>query len=326
MSPATVDAYISAIRRALLGETTPPQKHSANAKPYRCKKCGNLFYSGAKEPECSRCWSTNLEQLKEMPKAKPAPAEGINDDVSFEEWLIEHENERGRPHDKLLRGLKNFFNFLIQKKIPAPEGQDWRDWYSRITIPSSNMVDVDISVDDVVRGYKATPDELKPLFKLLAYSGQRLTHTIKALVSWSADYITDVGTTPNGSKLMKYNLQGVSEGTKMAAFMYYSAEFEPQMMELGRRLREGAASYTDVGRYASSLSGDIGGGTGITAKMLRKWQYNFIIDNGVGGDAIADFIQGRSIGTVGGRQYREKKKHADEGMLRVWDKFPSLED
>jgi len=61
----------------------------------------------------------------------------------------------------------------------------------------------------------------------------------------------------------------------------------------------------------------------LPAKYLRKWNYNFLILNGVP-ESVADFIQGRASITVGSMHYLAKVKQADEWYNRVVDKLIKL--
>lgn len=62
---------------------------------------------------------------------------------------------------------------------------------------------------------------------------------------------------------------------------------------------------------------------GLPAKYLRKWNYNFLILNGVP-ESVADFIQGRASITVGSMHYLAKVKQADEWYSRIADKLLSI--
>lgn len=62
---------------------------------------------------------------------------------------------------------------------------------------------------------------------------------------------------------------------------------------------------------------------GLPAKYLRKWNYNFLILNGVP-ESVADFIQGRSSSTVGSMHYLAKVKQAVEWYSRVVGKLIKL--
>jgi len=62
---------------------------------------------------------------------------------------------------------------------------------------------------------------------------------------------------------------------------------------------------------------------GLPAKYLRKWNYNFLILNGVP-ESVADFIQGRASITVGSMHYLAKVKQADEWYSRVVDKIKKV--
>jgi len=58
----------------------------------------------------------------------------------------------------------------------------------------------------------------------------------------------------------------------------------------------------------------------LPAKYLRKWNYNFLILNGVP-ESVADFIQGRASITVGSMHYLAKVKQADEWYSRIVNKL-----
>ena len=63
----------------------------------------------------------------------------------------------------------------------------------------------------------------------------------------------------------------------------------------------------------------------LPAKYPRKWNYNFLILNGVP-ESVADFIQGRASITVGSMHYLAKVKQADEWYSRVVGKLMKLFD
>lgn len=55
---------------------------------------------------------------------------------------------------------------------------------------------------------------------------------------------------------------------------------------------------------------------GLPAKYLRKWNYNFLILNGVT-ESVADFIQGRASITVGFMHYLAKLSKVMSGILEL---------
>lgn len=66
------------------------------------------------------------------------------------------------------------------------------------------------------------------------------------------------------------------------------------------------------------------GKRGLPPKYLRKWHYNFLIENSVP-ESVCDFVQGRSLGkSVGGMHYLAKTKQADRFYSRVAEMFPAL--
>ena len=107
-----------------------------------------------------------------------------------------------------------------------------------------------------------------------------------------------------GEKIAKYPLS-LDRKSKRSFYAYMPKNFA---MELKRiELSEEA-----VKQYLSRR--------GLPAKYLRKWNYNFLILNGVP-ESVADFIQGRSSYTIGSMHYLAKVKQADEWYSKVVDKF-----
>ena len=66
------------------------------------------------------------------------------------------------------------------------------------------------------------------------------------------------------------------------------------------------------------------GGINFGAKLLRKFHYNFLRQNGIEKD-IAEFIQGRSSVDVGSTHYLDKIRLAKEQYKKIADKFPKLD-
>ena len=58
-------------------------------------------------------------------------------------------------------------------------------------------------------------------------------------------------------------------------------------------------------------------------KYLRKWHYNYLLENGVPEDVV-DFIQGRSPLKIGSMHYLAKVKQADHFYSRIADKLVEL--
>ncbi len=58
----------------------------------------------------------------------------------------------------------------------------------------------------------------------------------------------------------------------------------------------------------------------LPAKYLKKWNYDFLILQGVP-ESVADFIQGRASVTVGSMHYLAKVKQADEWYGGIVDKL-----
>jgi len=61
----------------------------------------------------------------------------------------------------------------------------------------------------------------------------------------------------------------------------------------------------------------------LPAKYPRKWNYNFLILNGVL-ESVADFIQGRASITFGSMHYLAKVEQASKWYSRVVDRLIEL--
>ncbi|MBN1175343.1 hypothetical protein JXA48_01740 [Candidatus Woesearchaeota archaeon] len=59
------------------------------------------------------------------------------------------------------------------------------------------------------------------------------------------------------------------------------------------------------------------------AKYLRKWQYNFLLYNGVP-EGVADFIQGRASNSIGANHYLAKNQQAEFWYKQVAKKLSEV--
>jgi Fe-S-cluster-containing dehydrogenase component len=89
---------------------------------YKCRKCGYMFYSKAKKPDCSKCRTTNLrlianispekiEQLQKKLKEKRLLRKNTTQKtkrwISFDEWERQNSRENNfTSMQELLRRIK----------------------------------------------------------------------------------------------------------------------------------------------------------------------------------------------------------------------------
>jgi intergrase/recombinase len=77
-----------------------------------------------------------------------------------------------------MRALLNFFNFLDGEEVI--EITRFRRY---VKIKQSRIYEVYISDDELKEAYKACPDNLKPIFRLLMYSGSRFSQLYSVITS-----------------------------------------------------------------------------------------------------------------------------------------------
>jgi len=194
--------------------------------------------------------------------------------------------------------LRNFINFLEEIGAIAPEFAN--KLRKPLKVVRSN-VDAFIPSDkDVINAYKKFDKEkYRIVFKILLYSGIRITETMQFINGFDRSRLMING------KIAKYPLFADRQ-SKNAYFVYLPAKF-------AKELKKTKVTLSGCKNYFSRRK--------LPPKYLRKWQYNFLILNGVP-ESVADFIQGRASITVGSMHYLAKVKQADEFYAKVVDKFP----
>ncbi|MEM4057985.1 MAG: integrase [Thermoplasmata archaeon] len=172
--------------------------------------------------------------------------------------------------------------------------------YLRILCVTKNHNSIDIFVysdNDVKRLYKNIDnDRISMYFKILLYSGIRITELSKMLMEFEKKRLMVV----NG-EFMRYQLNWV-RGEKKAFYVYLPIELKPQLKQYykvsPRQIEDELRKY------------------GIKGKILRKVNYNKLLLAGIN-DSIADFIQNRVADSIGSRHYANMLLQADSNYLKA---------
>jgi intergrase/recombinase len=163
-----------------------------------------------------------------------------------------------------------------------------------VKIPRTNIDNYIPEDEKVVLAFGKVNDErYKILFKLLAFSGIRLREALYLLNHFDTERVI------LNKEIAKYPL-GLERGTKRVFYAYIPKQFSEEIKRAD--LKEANAE-----RYIARR---------LPAKYLRKWQYNFLISNGVP-ESVCDFIQGRAPSTVGSMHYLAKVKQADAWYAKI---------
>ncbi len=196
--------------------------------------------------------------------------------------------------------LRNFINFLEEKEIITPEQAN------RLRRPLKTVrskADAYFPSDEeVINAFNRFNDvRYRIVFKVLAYSGIRITEAEKFLNEFDKRRLM-----VNGN-IAKYPLF-FERSSKKSYFVYLPSKFAENLERVN-------ITHHSIENYFSRR--------GFCAKYLRKWNYNFLILNGVP-ESVADFIQGRTSITVGSMHYLAKVRQADEWYSRIVDKFEEI--
>jgi intergrase/recombinase len=183
--------------------------------------------------------------------------------------------------------VRVYLNFLEENELLSGEDAD----YFRKAIPSrKTSPDGFIPSDEKVReAYsKIESEPMKTAFSVLAASGIRIMELVKMMKEYDRDKLIV------NHDIAKYPLN-YFRGHKKAFYVYM-----PKNLALS--LKEVEFNDDTISHYFSEI--------GLAPKYLRKWQYNFLIYQGVP-EGVADFIQGRASESVGSMHYLSKVKQAD---------------
>jgi intergrase/recombinase len=204
--------------------------------------------------------------------------------------------------DKEERGLRNLFNYFEDEEIDEIGGYSLEKWRRFVKIKKSGVVEIYVNDEEIKKGYNDCPAEMKPIYKLLVYSGNRLTHIHQMLEKFDERNLIIEG------EVAHYPTSFLSSGTKSTFHLFFPASFIPDLKKI-----------CSLKSYCSVLK-DIKSGR-VTAKTIRKWHLNIMIKEGVT-ESVADFIQGRASITVGSAHYLNKVNQAADQYRRIAGKFP----
>jgi intergrase/recombinase len=204
--------------------------------------------------------------------------------------------------DKEERGLRNLFNFFEDEEQDEICGYGLDKWRRFVKIKKSGVVEIYVNDQEIKEAYISCPTEMKSIYKLLVYSGNRLTHIHQMLKSFDERNIIKDG------DVAHYPTSFLSSGTKSTFHLYFPTSFIPELKRI-----------CNLKSYCSVLK-DIQCGR-VTAKTIRKWHLNTMIREGIT-ESVADFIQGRASTTVGSAHYLNKVQQATNQYNKIAGKFP----
>jgi len=223
---------------------------------------------------------------------------GITNPKELEKIVMENRK------DKLIKGLRNFFNYLEYQEIYELNGYSLDQWKKRLKLPRSNVREIYISDEEIIEAYNRIKDneQLELCFKLLVFSGLRLKHLWEAMKEFDRSKIIVK------DKIARYPVSFVSKSTKKSYWLYMPSSIVNEL----KKFRFNYWYYQKGIKFNR-----------VDSSTIRKWHLNKLIELNVP-ESIADFIQGRASITVGSTHYLNKTKQADKWYSRVVDKITKI--
>jgi len=202
----------------------------------------------------------------------------------------------------LALALRNLLNYF--EEFSLIDEADLHRYRKVVHVPKTGTDDYVPITSEVIEAYKRVDmPKYRLAFKVMMYSGIRPIEAVELL------RIYDSGRIMVDGQVAKYPLS-MNRDTKRVLYAYMPSSIVPELRQ------------TKLGLNALKV---YFGKRGLPPKYLRKWQYNFLIENNVP-ESVCDFIQGRSLGkSVGGMHYLAKVRQADGFYLRTVERFPSLD-
>ncbi len=201
--------------------------------------------------------------------------------------------------DNYGRALKNLFNFMEYEEIEEFNGIPIERWKKKIKLRPSGIREIYISDNELKESYQQIDKHYKVPFKLLVYSGMRLTQILKGIENIENVVLKD--------QIARIPIRSISKGKKQGFWIYLPLQFFNELREFNPKY----CYYTYLEKIRIYR---------VSASTIRKWNYNFLIENNVP-ESIADFIQGRASTTVGSSHYLNKTIQADREYNRILDKL-----
>jgi len=239
---------------------------------------------------------------------------------------------RGFESDRhAMLALRNYVRFLEQTgRLRRSEAEDYRAVIPCIPTRPRPEVERSVSEEDVARAFRSIRGSGKVrrvrelFFRMLFYTGLRETEVTELISQFSPLTLQrTVSAFDPPERVALYDLEAVTiptrrSGSKRCYVAIFPAWLADELEELrGVRVRQSTVRRDRMFQ-----------GEGIDLSLLRKFHYNWFLDNSVGrvADAlsIVEFMQGRAPRTVGGRSYRANVKAAARLYDELLDDYSSI--
>ncbi|WP_370574630.1 integrase [Methanomethylovorans sp.] len=178
-------------------------------------------------------WAQNSEPFKVWLKAKDISETTKRDYYNSLIRFFDHTSVQ-KPQDfralklkdKEERGLRNLLNYFEEEEASDVAGHSIEKWRRYIKIKKSGVVEVYVTDDEIKEAYNACPEDIKPIHKLLVYSGNRLSHIHEMISTFDERNIVI------DDDVAHYPTSAFSSGTKRTFQIFFPASFIPEFKNI----------------------------------------------------------------------------------------------
>lgn len=198
--------------------------------------------------------------------------------------------------NNLVKAARGYLNYCeATDKLSA----ETIDKYRKILKLKRTKIDYHVPDDkEIVKNYNLIKGNknLELVYLVLACSGLRYIEVLRFLKNYDKTKFVDHGT------FVSYNISEI-RGSKSVNNLYLPRFVYDKLNHVDNTYNSLRQRFKEKGCT-------------FTLKYLRKWNYNFLIYNGVP-ESVADFIQGRSSNSVSANHYLAKSQQANHwyGMI-----------
>jgi intergrase/recombinase len=304
-----IEQKLESILEALKTDSGPEEIRTPD--PRRVKAKPHTFTASKQQGEqLSKLWEQHNEYFKSWLGSRNV-SEGTQRDYfnSLTKFFSNPDLSISKPQalnaiqlkDKEERGLRNLFNYFEDLDMDTVAGYSLEKWRRYVKIKQSGVVEVYLTDEELREAYGVCAGGLRSVFKLMVFSGSRLTHVTKMLEEFDERNIVIDG------EVAHYPTSNLSTGTKKTFQIFFPTSFIPELKEIGKD-----KSYDVLKKSLQHKR--------VSAKTIRKWHLNLMVAAGVT-ESLADFIQGRAAATVGSAHYLNKVKQAKEAYRNLVPRF-----
>ncbi|WP_148882593.1 integrase [Thermococcus aciditolerans] len=270
-------------------------------------------YKGITLQTLNELWSQHKEQFREWLSRRLAKEKTVKDyynaleklfmnyTVTFDKRSIKEAIGAVGNKKRYAYGLRNFLKFLAEIEVIDEEFSKFLQSYAKAKTNGVREVYIlDREVFEAWEHIKERREEAQLLFKLMVFSGVRLSQLVRMLSTFDPTLLQFPV-----EGIARYPIRELSKGKKRGFWVYMPSELVTELKRI--RIKESTAwEWVTYKR--------------VSANTIRKWHYTFLIRQGVPAD-IADFIQGRASQRVGATHYLNKTLLADEWYSAVVDEL-----